>query len=251
MRHRGCWTRRIIVYVTGLLVLAMGVSVSTITGLGISPLNVLAYVVSQLVGTQMGYITMAVFFMYILIELAIKGRDFRFIDLLQFAVAVLFGYFVNWTKLAITGFVLDSYPLKFAFTLVSACLIALGTTLYVSASIVPQAPEGLILAICRRWGFKFASVKEGFDIISVTLSAAISFAFSRRIIGIREGTLIMALLVGVLVSLLGKQFRPWVERFCFGWALASDDGGGSPETGPKDPNVDVCVNDNSTMRSAK
>jgi uncharacterized protein len=210
------WAKRILVYATGLLTLAMGVSLSTITGLGISPLNVLAFVVSQISGVKMGYATMGIFALYILIELAIKGRDFRSIDLLQFAVAVLFGYFVNWTKAMVAGVAVTSYAIRMLLTLASTCLIALGTTLYVSAGIVPQAPEGLILSICRRWGLRFSSVKEGFDVTSVAIAAAVSLAFERRIIGVREGTLVMAILVGVVVSFLGKGFRPRVERFCFG-----------------------------------
>ncbi|NLO85174.1 MAG: hypothetical protein GX096_07090 [Clostridiales bacterium] len=209
------WGRRLLVYMAGLLSLAFGVSISTISGLGISPLNVMAFVISQISMVEMGYVTMGVFAVYILIEIAIKGKSFKSFDLLQFACAVLFGYFVNWTKALLSGIVVDHYLLQLLSILISTVLIALGTTLYVSAHIVPQAPEGLILAICERWNQEFATVKLWFDITSVVLSALISLVFMHGIIGIREGTLIMAVLVGVVVKLLTKTgFKARVERFC-------------------------------------
>ncbi len=214
---RDAWGRRVFIYLAGLLTLAIGVSLSTVTGLGISPLNVLAYVISHIFEIKMGYATMAIFAVYIVIEMAVKGKHFRPFDLLQFVCAILFGYFVNWTKALISDIALSSYLMKLICTGISTFFIALGTTLYVSAKIVPQAPEGLIMAICDRWNGKFANVKLAFDVVSVSISAAVALVFTGSIIGIREGTLIMAVFVGVVVKILERRFRPMVESFCLGF----------------------------------
>ncbi|MBE5917938.1 MAG: hypothetical protein E7273_14000 [Pseudobutyrivibrio ruminis] len=211
-----CIIKRLLCFLIGLLILATGVSVSTITGLGISPLNVIPFVLSQISGIQMGYMTMALFAVYILIEVAIKGKQFRMWDFLQFICAVIFGYFINWTKSQISIFSVENYAVKVLITLLSAFLIALGTQVYVSAHIVPQATEGLILAICDKWSLSFAVVKEWFDVISVILAAIISLIFTGTIIGIREGTLIIALLVGVIVGFLARHFTGWLEKKVFG-----------------------------------
>ncbi len=200
------------VFLMGLLVLALGIAFSTVSGLGISPLNCLAYVVGEISGIQMGYITMLLYITYVILEIPIKGKDFRAADLLQIPVAILFGFFVNWTKSRLSVIVCGSYLQQIICTLFSIVLIAAGTTIYVISGLVYQAPEGLILAICGRWHKKFGTVKAGFDITIVVIAFLVGLLFTGKVIGIREGTLLAALGVGLCVNLFGKTLRPWLEK---------------------------------------
>lgn len=204
--------KRITVFLLGLLVLAFGIAVSTVSGLGISPLNCLAYVIGEIAGVQMGYITMILYVVYVFIEFLIKGRDFRGADLLQIPVAILFGFFVNWTKGCLSVFVCTNYFQRILCTFLSVILIAAGTTIYVVPKLVYQAPEGLIMAICGRWHQKFGTVKAGFDITIVVLAFLAGVFLGGGVMGIREGTLFAAFGVGLCVNFFGKTLKPWLEQ---------------------------------------
>lgn len=205
--------KRIAVFLAGLLVLAFGIAFSTVSGLGISPLNSLAFVLGEIAEIQMGYITMILYVVYVFIEFLIKGKDFRKADLLQVPVAVLFGFFVNWTKGCLSGIICTNYLQQILCILISIVLIAAGTTTYVVPKLVYQAPEGLIMAICGRWHKKFGTVKTGFDITVVVLSFLAGVIFGGRVMGIREGTLLAAFGVGICVNFFGKTLKPWLERW--------------------------------------
>lgn len=205
--------KRIAVFLAGLLVLAFGIAFSTVSGLGISPLNSLAFVLGEITGIQMGYITMILYVVYVFIEFLIKGKEFRGVDLLQVPVAVLFGFFVNWTKDCLSGIVCASYFQRILCILISIVLIAAGTTVYVVPKIVYQAPEGLIMAICGRWHKKFGTVKTGFDITVVILSFLAGVLLCGKVMGIREGTLFAAFGVGICVNFFGKTLKPRLERW--------------------------------------
>lgn len=159
---------------------------------------------------------MMLFIFYVILEIPIKGKKFHISDCLQIVCAVVFGYFVNWTKSLLSGIVIESYLLKIVFTLISTVLIAVGTQVYVIGKILTQATEGLILAICDRWNLRFADVKNYMDITSVVLAAIISLIFTGKIIGIREGTVIAAFGVGRVVALLNKGFLQKMNTLCWG-----------------------------------
>lgn len=206
--------KRIIIFILGLLLLAFGIAISTISGLGISPLNCLAYVISVQTKIQMGYITMCLYIVYVLLEIPIKGKTFKLVDLLQIPVAILFGFFVNWTKQLVSGLVCQYYWQSIVCVVLSVILIAAGTTIYVVPQIALQAPEGLILAICKRWNVKFGNVKMGFDITIVVISFFVGIVFTGKVIGIREGTLIAAVGVGYVVGLFNKKLKPALTEWC-------------------------------------
>lgn len=205
--------KKLILFIAGLLILALGIAFSTVSGLGISPLNCLAFVLGEICSVQMGYMTMVLYIVYVLIEIPIKGKDFRIVDLLQIPVAILFGFFVNWTKSGLAALVCANYVQRLLCCLVSIVMIAAGTTLYVVPHLTYQAPEGLIMAICGRWNKKFGTVKTCFDVAVVIAAFLAGIFFRGTVIGIREGTLFAAFGVGMVVNVFHKTLQPIAERW--------------------------------------
>ena len=89
---------RIGIYALGLLLMALGVALSVNSGLGVSPINSLPYVLSQILQVDMGSCVTGVFCAYILVQILLLRRKFRLIDLTQILFATLFGHFVNLAK---------------------------------------------------------------------------------------------------------------------------------------------------------
>jgi len=210
------WIRRILVYVAGMFILALGVSFSIKSSLGVSPMNSLPYVISQVIGVDMGIITTLVFSSYVVIQVALLRREFKLKNLLQIVVASLFGSFVSITNRLLDMPTPATYPMQLVFLGISLFLIGLGIMLYLVGDLVPQPPEGLVMTLAMKLNKPFYSVKVFFDSTVVSVALLISFLSGHGMMGVREGTLIAALGIGKIIGFLSKWLRPFVMSFCYG-----------------------------------
>jgi uncharacterized protein len=216
------WSKRIIVYVVGMFLLALGVSFSIKSNLGVSPMNSLPYVISQVIGIDMGIITTLVFSSYVLMQIILLRREFRLKNLLQIVVASLFGTFVSLTNRLLSVPVPATYPMQLTFLAISLVLIGLGIMLYLVGDLVPQPPEGLVLAITRKTDKPFSAIKVIFDCTVVSSALMISFLTGNGMMGVREGTLVAAIGIGKIIGLFSRWFRPALMAFCYGKEKTSE-----------------------------
>jgi len=194
--------RRLLLYFLGNFVLALGVSVAVKSDLGITPVNSIAFVASRIFDIDHGLMTACVYGGYVLIQLAILGKEFHPIGFLQIAVAMLFGLFVSITNRLLSFPTPEAYWLRIALMVASVVIIAVGILLYLRANLLPQPAEGLVLAIQKKTRWKLHNVKLFFDCVVVAIAAALSLVTVQKVIGIREGTLIAMLGVGRVMGVL-------------------------------------------------
>ncbi len=215
------WIRRMLVYLLGLLLMAMGVVFSARSGLGVSPVGSLANVLYQIGLSRgapgwvnLGNCTIAVYCLYIAAEAVLLRRDFKPRMLLQLAASLLFGWLVN-----LAGLLLGSLPEpgsylhRMAYLLCSVPLVAAGVMMYLSPDILPTPGDGMSLAISKRSGKSLPTGKTIFDCTMVTVSAVTSLLAFRRLVGVREGTVICALTVGFVMRQLQKPLQKPLLRF--------------------------------------
>ena len=169
---------------------------------------------SLLTGIEQGILTTCVFCSYILIQAVILRKEFKPINLLQIVFASIFGYFVTfsnhlWAFLPVPG----NYGVRLAFLAVSMVFVALGLMFYLSADIVPQPAEGVMLAINLKTGVEFSKVKVMFDVAVVIIAAAISLIGFGKLQGVREGTLIAAIGIGKILGILNQKYKKSIEDF--------------------------------------
>lgn len=70
---------RVLFYAVGLLVLALGLTLNTKTGLGVSPIISVAYSISQIFDHNFGNMTLALYSVFVVIEMIlhlIRGRRY-------------------------------------------------------------------------------------------------------------------------------------------------------------------------------
>lgn len=60
-----------IIYLAGLAILALGITLNTKTGLGVSPIIAVAYAVSELWGTDFGNTVLLWYCVFVLVEIAL------------------------------------------------------------------------------------------------------------------------------------------------------------------------------------
>lgn len=217
------WVIRVLIYILGLLCLAFGVAVATNSGLGISPVNSLPFVVSAITPEKLGPLELnpgncvtIVFCIYILLQVLILRKDFKPINLTQIIFSFIFGQFVNVTKAIVGDWAIPTYPGKLVMLAISIVLIAIGVILYLDVKLVPMPMEGLSLVFADKTNTPFPKMKMIVDCLVVVLGVVLSFLFLRELVYIREGTVLTAVFTGPVMGLLRKPLSPVIEKVCFG-----------------------------------
>lgn len=207
---------QVLVYLSGLLVLAFGTALGILSDLGISPVISLPYAVHAVSGLGAG-LTVALFFLIcIALQILILRGAFRWLDLSQILVSFVFGYLVDFALFVMDGLVPSTYLERLAMLAVSMILVAVGIGLYLEAKLINLPPEGLILAIVSKApNTSFHRVKIVMDCALVALAVTLTLAFLGSVYGVREGTALCAILIGKLMSYTKKPTQYLLGRLGF------------------------------------
>lgn len=206
------WKRYLLLCV-GLAIMAFGVAFSIKGGLGTSPISSLPYVISRITPLTVGTATIAMHVTLILLQILLLRRRYQLIQLLQLPVALLFGMLTDAAVSALRSIVPGSYPAQWGLCLVGIALVGVGVSMEVTANVVVLAGEGMVLAVCQVFPVKFAAGKVGFDVTLVLLATALSFLFLGHLEGVREGTVVAAICVGMVVKLVNKPMGRFAEKY--------------------------------------
>ncbi len=215
--------KRLFIYCLGLFIMALGVSISVKSDLGVSPVNSIPKVLSE-VFTQlsMGTWTTIIFCCFILIQLLILRREFKPQCFLQILCSFLFGSFVDLSNWLTALVVPDpgTYPLRLIYLVISMALVGLGILFYLEPNILPLPGEGVMLAVSRKYNIPLHKCKIGFDSAVVVIAAVISLGYFRYFNGVREGTVLAALGVGKFLGIFTTLFQHKLQRFVEKYPLA-------------------------------
>lgn len=205
---------RLGIYCLGLLILAFGIALAVNSKLGVSPVSSLPYVASLITNISLGTCTTVIYGLYILLQMVLS-RKFQPALLLQLVFSTIFGWFVDGAKFLLGDFCLPTYLGQLAMLAASILLIGFSLVLYIDVQLAPMPAEGLVGCISAKNGKPFSSMKTTFDCTSVLVAAVLSLLFLGRLTGIREGTVLTALLVGKTMGTLRKFVGPWIRKLCF------------------------------------
>lgn len=201
--------RRYLLLLAGLAIMAFGVAFSIKASLGTSPISSVPYVVSLFAPLTVGTATIIMHCVFILLQILILRKKYHPIQLMQLPVAFFFGYLTDFGVWAVQGITCNHYLQQWLVCLIGIFLVAVGVSLEVKAGVVVLAGEGVVLAICKVLPVKFGYMKVGFDVMLVAIACVLSFVFTGRLQGVREGTVAAALLVGLIAKQLGKMLSKW------------------------------------------
>ena len=210
------YVKRVLSYVVGLFLMAVGVSLSIQTSLGVAPVSSVSLTLGNVLGVEVGNMTILVFSAFVMIEYLLARRDFRWVQLLQVPCAVLFGKFVTLTGVLFRGITPGTLFGRVALLLLAAVCCGAGVLCYLTARLISQAADGLVEILSRKLGVSLSTMKNYFDLGCVFFSAAVSLLFFRRLVGVGVGTLIMAVCVGRSLWLCTRLFGKALERFIYG-----------------------------------
>lgn len=209
--------RRYVLFVVAIFVNAFGISFITKAMLGTSPITSITYVLSMFTSLTMGQWTIIVNILFVLLELPLMRRsdlrsDLR-IYLLQIPISLCFGTFIDWSMNMLEWLEPVAYASRVASLLAGCVILALGIALEVKADAAMLSGEFFVRVISRRLRKEFGFVKLGFDVSLTALACIVSLVFMSGIYGVREGTVVAALIVGPIVHFLSpyyKVFDRWI-----------------------------------------
>lgn len=217
------WGIRVLFYCIALFFMALGVAFSANSDLGISPVNSLPYVISDIVKKQPGTCVTIVFCIYIVVQILLLRREFNPVNLFQIAFSTIFGYFVNFTRWMVGDFLFPGgYAGRLLMQGFGILFVAFGVFLYLDVDLVPMPMEGMTMAIAKKAGRPFTTIKTIVDCSTVAIGIVLTIACLHRIpfidsgVRIREGTIIAALVTGKVIQLIKKPLSPIVQKICFG-----------------------------------
>lgn len=197
--------KRYLIFLVGLFVNSLGVSLITKANLGTSPISSIPYVLSLNFPFTLGNFTIFFSIFLIVLQLIILRKNFKLEHILQIPVSIIFGYFIDLTMILFSWVNPEAYIMKIVYLLIGCLILGVGVYMEVLADVVMLPGESFVRAIVLTWKTNFGTTKICFDVSMSVIAAVLSFVFAGRLDGVREGTVIATLLVGFIARLIGKK----------------------------------------------
>lgn len=200
---------RWLLYLAGMLVLALGLTLNTKTGLGVSPIISVAFSVSEIWGLNFGDMTFLLYTLFVAGQLVLRGRDRRLTDLLQLPLSLAFSRVLNLYSALIPYEAAEhGFLANFGLLLAAIFFTGAGAAITVNMKLVPNPGDGIVAAVAERLGRDQGFAKNVFDVGCVAVTCVLGLLAAGRIVGIGVGTIAAMIGVGrsiALVNYLGKQ----------------------------------------------
>ncbi|MFR7986162.1 MAG: DUF6198 family protein [Clostridia bacterium] len=199
--------KRYFIFLIGIYINSFGISFITKAALGTSPISSVPYVLSLGFWPTMGEFTIALSLLLILLQIALLGKKFKKASLLQIPVSIVFGYFIDWSMLLLEWVNPQEYLMKILFLLIGCVILGFGVFFEVAADVVMLPGEAFVQAVTIRFRTDFGITKVCFDASMAGSALVISLILFHGVIGVREGTIVAALTVGLIAKLFGKALK--------------------------------------------
>ena len=189
--------RRAICYLLGLIILALGISLTIISQLGIGAWDALSVGLASITGLTVGtwVVLIGIILVFINAVILVQKPDF-----LSMFTVFLLGYFIDfWLLIVLPNVIIESQLFRFLVLIGGIVIIALGIATYLQAKFAVIPIDAFMFAIKNRLGLTLRTAK------TVTELFALIFAYT---IGgpIGIGTLIVTFSIGPLI----QKFIPFV-----------------------------------------
>ncbi len=226
MRHTVFY--RALFYAAGLLILALGLTLNTKTGLGVSPIISVAYSISEIFDQNFGNMTLALYSTFVVIEMILHLiRNFRYrkagggvlaqvgkkdlkwillMDFLQIPLSILFTRFLNIFNVLLPAFYSDGnstageMAVRIAFLILAIVFTGIGAAMSLNMRLVPNPGDGIVQAISDTIHKSVGFTKNCFDLTNILITTCFSIFFVGHIVGVGIGTLLAMVGVGRTIA---------------------------------------------------
>lgn len=184
--------------------MGLGISLVTFAYLGTTPITSPPYVLSLFLPISFGMLTMLFNFLFVMIQIILLGKEFPKVQYLQLLVGPVLGLSIDFWSYFVMMIAEPHYLIQVGMVIIGCATIAYSTVLQLKAQVVNNPAEGIVKAIAFKTSKEFGTIKLYFDVSLVCLAALISLVAFGTIQGIREGTIISALIIGPLIKMFQR-----------------------------------------------
>lgn len=204
---------RYVVYLISLFIISLGASLSIKANLGTSPLICIPYVSSLISNLSVGTTSFFFNILLILIQVILLRGGFEKRQYLQIMIGTIFSVFIDFTLMLVNFLNPMDYVSQMGVLLCSCFVMAFGVLLEIKTEVVYLPGDGFIVAVSKFINREFGKIKPYCDVSFVIIAVTLSFVFLGYLAGVREGTVISAIIIGPIVRLFKKYVGDYVDLF--------------------------------------
>ena len=203
--------KRYIFLLVGLFVNGLGVSFITKAGLGTSPITSIPYTLSLGFTPTVGMFTLVFNIFLVILQVILLRRNFQLQNLLQLPIIALFSFFIDLT-MSLLGFMQpETYAMKVVSLIVGCLILGFGVFMEMVANVAMLPGEATVRAVSDVFSTDFGKTKIAFDSSMTIIAAILSFIMFKHLDGVREGTIVAAILVDFIARLF-KKYIGGIEK---------------------------------------
>ena len=209
--------RRILVFAMGLLVISLSIGFITKASLGTPPISSIPYSLSLIFPSlTLGNFTIIYSLLLVLLQLVILGKEADKVSLgLQVIISFVFGYFIDFGLMILGDFSPEIYWERIVCVLIGCFGLAFGVYLQIVADFTMVPGDGFAYALSVRIKRKpYRVVRVCSDVTMIVIAALIGMVAMGTPGGVREGTVICALLIGTIAGVYFSRLS-WLTRKLF------------------------------------
>lgn len=202
------YLRRYAGFTVGVYLMGLGIALVTNTHLGTTPISSLPYVLSLIFPLTLGTFTCITNVLMVAGQKMLLGPALGRSALWQIPAVFVFSIFIDINMWLTQPLVSTVYWWQMTMCVLGSLVLAAGIAVCIVSRVTVMPGDGLVLAIAHVAHTEFGRTKVMFDCSLVALAALVSLCFLHQLVGLREGTLLSAILTGTFVRMLA----PWTSR---------------------------------------
>lgn len=225
---------RIIIYLLGLLILALGLSMNTKAGLGVSAIISVSYSISLVTGVNFGNTTLGLYSFFVVLEMMLhfiriwrytgknnngiahlRRRDLKLVfvmDILQIPLSIVFTRFLNVFSAVLPDYSQFGEPgavrlgIQFAALFLAIICTGVGAAMSLGMRIIPNPGDGIVQAIADCIQKEVGFTKNCVDVVNIIISTAIGLVGVGHLAGVGIGTIFAVIGVGRVIAVFNHFF---------------------------------------------
>lgn len=206
--------RKLVIYFTGILALAIGSNLFLNAALGVAPVCSLALTFTFLLPGSYAFYNFIVNSFCVILECILLKR-FTKAEAVQLGITFIYAYAIKFTGLFLTGIQPSSLLEQILLACFACFVMALGVNLTVQSHVTVMPYEGFMKALSEKTKMTFGTLRVIVDVVCTLTSILLSLCLLHNIQSVGLGTIIASFLTGVIVNLDAKLLNKRIERFIF------------------------------------
>lgn len=205
---------QILVYVVGMFILAIGLTLNTKANLGVSPIISVPYSISQITGLNFGDLTFVVYAIFVVVQIIIhirlKNHKRIVSNILQLPLSLIFTRLLN----IFSTYIPTAQNLGIRFIVLTLAIICtgVGAAMSLSMQLVPNPGDGIVQSLAEGFNKSVGLTKNLFDCFNLCITLYISIFIAHQIVGVGIGTVIAVFGVGRVIALFHHIFEYKIEE---------------------------------------